>query len=700
MAIYPNTVLEPKTGLEERTVYRKENGNDLRDGDSYATAVQDPDLALSIAASKTPPPSVDAAVSVLSDSADSIDGSITLSEFIVVDYSKMRFSVTSNDNIVNMASFADLEVRQLAYGGANANAACVVFDEIIEGRFNCSTLANQIGIGIKLESSSGGNNTAIDSLLANVGIESNTSIFSVNQHTINEFSVAGAGVGVINTGQAAEQLNSPFIQALNPSAVLFRNDSIGAITVNGDIINSAGKITDSSSGITSINATLGFGEIDISGSAQLNLNLQSLQGDITIGSGCEAYVIIPQFDYGTYTVTNNGTLNGIIGGVKYGTFASGGDVVISNWNEAKAELAPADPSKSYKVVGKINATDNTSLDFNGATVMGNTGRSFDGFVSSEANHILIDTSKGAVVTGLDFDISGTGSKVFQINDPSGSEYWNLSVCSFQNNTNLGDVEGLYAWYENYISYNTNADGLTITDVNFVVRDGAAFQQTNTANTQLELIGDFDLLKFTNCGFGVPLGNTGLSVSGITSITRNAIIDTATIFNGDGTYVDDLTVFNGEAWDVEATGIAQIYKDSAAEGNISKDAPSTTVIAASNTPTKITGASTTNNLFRVDDGGVDNRLRYLGQHSKRAKVSGGLSIDNAFGLNQVSVYLAVNGVVDVSTRMRFDLSFFTGVVPVPISGSVDLNQNDYVELWVERNTGAGDFEIFSYNWNIF
>jgi len=51
-------------------------------------------------------------------------------------------------------------------------------------------------------------------------------------------------------------------------------------------------------------------------------------------------------------------------------------------------------------------------------------------------------------------------------------------------------------------------------------------------------------------------------------------------------------------------------------------------------------------------------------------------------------------------MRFDLSFFTGVVPVPISGSVDLNQNDYVELWVERNTGTGDFEIFSYNWNIF
>jgi len=100
---------------------------------------------------------------------------------------------------------------------------------------------------------------------------------------------------------------------------LFGNTIIldGGIAIYKSIGVLFGDIEVQGSGTLQITATNVVGNIVTSGASSLSLKADQVVGDITIGAGTTAYFIIGEL---VGTLTNNGTINGIIGGVRYGNW--------------------------------------------------------------------------------------------------------------------------------------------------------------------------------------------------------------------------------------------------------------------------------------------------------------------------------------------------------------------------------------------
>ena len=95
-------------------------------------------------------------------------------------------------------------------------------------------------------------------------------------------------------------------------------ESIGVIT---------GDLDTTGSGALQVRATNVFGNVTTAGTGGVSVKCDQVIGDITIGSGTEAYLVI---DNHVGTLTNNGTINGIVNGVYYGNWQKAG-YILATW---------------------------------------------------------------------------------------------------------------------------------------------------------------------------------------------------------------------------------------------------------------------------------------------------------------------------------------------------------------------------------
>lgn len=123
------------------------------------------------------------------------------------------------------------------------------------------------------------------------------------------------------------------------------------------------------------------------------------------------------------------------------------------------------------------------------------------------------------------------------------------------------------------------------------------------------------------------------------------------------------------------------KESYGSVYISTAAP--TVITAIDTPIKVGGTYTAENLKNFDSP-VNGQLRYTGKTPTVKTVSCPISLTN--GVNDiVSFYLAKNGVIVIPTRQQRKISFGGDLGNLTILGSIIFNENDYIEVFTENNT---------------
>jgi hypothetical protein len=164
-----------------------------------------------------------------------------------------------------------------------------------------------------------------------------------------------------------------------------------------------------------------------------------------------------------------------------------------------------------------------------------------------------------------------------------------------------------------------------------------------------------------------------------------------MFVGTGTYINGS--FNN-AWEVEATGL-QTEKDDVAAGNIFISSVVATTFTSSNTPVKIKGTTTAENLFRVTSPN-NNRLTYTGAKTRRFEVICSLSLIAAGNNKTFSVYIYKNGVKVPESKqyMRFSSQVDRG--SLTISCTELLSPNDYLEVWVENNSDNSTVTIESLN----
>jgi len=446
-----------------------------------------------------------------------------------------------------------------------------------------------------------------------------------------------------------------------------------------------------------LQSLISSGDIVINDGSQ---DLSPSEADAMIQGGNPEIVSQAEAEAGTSQIVRSWTAERVKQAVQGADFEA---VFLTSWDDYKNNT-PFDNTKVYVHEGEITATDATSIDLNGALLTGMHSREYDKLISSEAAHTLFSSSKSGTIENLFIKNNGSSSKTFNITGGTGFETYVLKDCSLNTNTSVGSFDNLFAVQIINTVFQSNAGGLTVNDIGTFSHKDSSWIQNNTAPTYITLTGGYTNILFQGAGIGVPPTKTGLNLSGIGTISGRGQIQGGFIFSGSGTYVDDVTIFEQVEWTVDAIGIDQIYKDNYCFGNVIKDGQTNTIISSTGVPVKITGSSTLGETFRMDDdGGTDNRIKNTGLSKLPFQITGAISVDTAgfgFSSDRVSVYVAIDGVVDTASRSIGDVGGFDGgILAIPLNHTFFLEPNSYAEVWVANDADTSNLIIPSYNYTV-
>jgi|GEM_PF-1187685 len=345
----------------------------------------------------------------------------------------------------------------------------------------------------------------------------------------------------------------------------------------------------------------------------------------------------------------------------------------------------------YELNGTITVSDKINL--NGSTIYGHDVLN-DKLVYTGSQELFTGNMGGTLIK-ISMIAPNVGSKVFNI-DATASPQQSLSseFCYYSGCYNLGLLKGFNQGAVTFVNtafiYNTY--GLTVQDNLYYVAINS-FWDSNS-NTHEKLVGSFGTIQISGGVRYLLAANSakGVDVSGVTSVTIGAEMKNV-LFGGDGTYV--VGSFSNK-WEVESNGL-NTEKDDLASGNFYVSSTATTVISTVNTPYKVAGTTTANNLFRVTSP-LNNRLTYTGRKSKKFQVICSLTatFTSAVSNKFFTFYIAKNGTVLTESKQKVKLINNTDQAPLTLSCTVELSTNDYVELWVANNTDGTDIIIQSMN----
>src|SRR5690606_16059175 len=274
-------------------------------------------------------------------------------------------------------------------------------------------------------------------------------------------------------------------------------------------------------------------------------------------------------------------------------------------------------------------------------------------------------------------------------------------------TSVGSISGLGLYFGNIIQFINNTNGITYTNIGNLLLNNQAWLSTNNGTFE-KFTGNFSLIEKASGFSTVPSGAIGLDVSTTGLAVANGVLN-GTVFSGTGTYINRYTTgsYTGynftNAWSVNCPGIPR-ESDDVATGDINFSAPvgsgdlTTFTGTGSSSRTKVAGTTTSNNLFRFEKVG-NNRIVYKGAKKRYFQVNASVSYQATDDVT-IILYIAKNGTVVSETKVygRGATGFFVaqGILALPIVGTIELAQNEYIEIWAERFSGLGNMNTVSLN----
>jgi hypothetical protein len=359
----------------------------------------------------------------------------------------------------------------------------------------------------------------------------------------------------------------------------------------------------------------------------------------------------------------------------------------------------------YEINGTINV--NHPIELNNAYIIGlDSGE--DKLISA-AGDLFVGTTGGslrvltlAALSGKVFDITGTGSIA------SGTQTQTLIVrdCIVGNSSSVGKIENMALMFISIVQYINNAGGIIYKDIGKILLSNAAWFGSNSG-TYETFQGTFGLVEKLG-GFSEVIGaKIGLDVSANPVITGDAVMESV-VFTGTlttGKYVNGYTVGNytgynfDNKWNVRSSGIPT-ETDANATGEFSVNfAPGNGVIATvdnSGTATKIAATTASTTMFRFSANNTA-KLAYTGFKKRIIKFAGSISfVAESNGKTGIYIfYIAKNGVPIGQTKVYGFTGSLTDISAVPLSGSVEMTTNDYLEVYVDFFSGsAGKIKVTS------
>ncbi len=361
-----------------------------------------------------------------------------------------------------------------------------------------------------------------------------------------------------------------------------------------------------------------------------------------------------------------------------------------------------DENTLYEVNGTIALSH--PIDLNNAYMIGQDAN--EDILSSSG--VVFEGSTGGSIKGLTLK----GTKAFNISGPGISSSTSLivqNVIVIGMSTSVGSVSDIGLYFGNINQFVGNADGITFSNIGNLLLNTQAWPSSNSGTFET-LTGNFGLVE-KGSGFSTVDGSDVAMDVSDPSLNVGVGVISGTVFSGSTSnasgYINGYSTGSyagysfGNAWTVDAPGIP-LESDAVATGDINLSSNVGTGVTTTfsgtgvGSRTKVNGTTTSNNLFRFTKDG-NNKITYSGNKTRYFQVAASLSYQSTDEFI-VILYIAKNGTVLPETKVY---GYYTGagILALPIIGTVELKQNDYIEVYAQRYSGTGNMLTVSLNLTI-
>ena len=354
----------------------------------------------------------------------------------------------------------------------------------------------------------------------------------------------------------------------------------------------------------------------------------------------------------------------------------------------------------YEINGIV--TFDKSIDLNNASLIGidtNEDKLF------KTSGFLFEGATGGVVKNL--TIAG-GSSVFNLIGSDNTQGLIFRDCIVSGSANVGTISSFALVFFSIVNYLGNTTGITYTNCTRVLLSNTAWFGNNLGTFE-KFIGTFSLIQKQGGFCEVNGAAIGVDVSASPVISGDAVMETV-VFTGalstGGKYVNGYTLgtysgynFNNK-WNIRCAGIPT-EGDSFAVGDVGFSLGIGSGITTSLTTgadVKILGTTTSNNFFRASTGSMDNRIVYVGTKRRFFTFSSTVSFVGTDGSNTTYIlFFKKNGNTVINSSKSYVFSTnTTDVRSNPIQGIIEMIPGDYIEVFINRNSGTSNMSVISLN----
>lgn len=363
------------------------------------------------------------------------------------------------------------------------------------------------------------------------------------------------------------------------------------------------------------------------------------------------------------------------------------------------DLETIDSTKNYMIDGVVDMGSTPIIvPEGGISISGlNGARDTAKLISSADNYSMFISPDGGysgnvVLESCTIDVTGTNSQVFNLDNDENSGALDITGVNFGQSpvtrtTSLGHL--------------SNYRQLLLNNVGFIfINDGLTFNGAWTGIAVLTSIAvGFPSATLFKEGTSFTVGNVRSDVNFL-SVQSDSVLfdfDNANITDKGGFALSNVRVGSDDAIpNITSNDVktrfrnCQGFRNTYIGGQWTITSAATTNIAAANTPVKLAGTTTYNDLTHFT-GDNSNEFVYIGDQNIEVEAKGVVSITGGNN-DQISVFFrkwddSASAYVD-GPRVQATLNgglLGTRAEGIPFFGYFSLDNNDRIEVWVENNT---------------
>lgn len=357
------------------------------------------------------------------------------------------------------------------------------------------------------------------------------------------------------------------------------------------------------------------------------------------------------------------------------------------------------------VSGVITLEDNISYEINGAVNIGTNrivvGTSNIIYGIDKSDDRLIYTGNGSMITNTNEDLTirtlllyapTSGSQVFDFTGSSNKIQITDNI--FTSCNDLGTFNGgdILVIDRNLISDCSDGFEFKGTLEHLFVTDNVC--ERNNGNLIYLPSGTYSSIMIKGNYFKIPAAQKGLYiVSNSISVTDAKIVNN--FFMDNGTYVSGVTNNYADWFFYGNTKL----EDSKPIGFLSFDSNTVvTHVSSKNRYYKVSGNNFSSSLSQFDTNGVNNRLRYIGSKDIEADIRVNGSFIPTVANKYVYIAVVKNGSSVVSYK-KIKPQSTTTETTFSFEGEEELEQNDYLEVWVRTQGRAFNITMYDLQFKI-